>query len=110
MLVAQRQARSALERGRVPRYTAMFETPDGGHEWMWVEVVRWKGKTMVVSGDFKRRRDPTCGLFEPDMIAISEAVHALLDPFHLDHVRSYPKHHICPFHPIIYCLTFPVHV
>jgi putative mRNA 3-end processing factor len=28
-------------------------------------VVRWKGMTMVVSGDFKRRRDPTCALFEP---------------------------------------------
>jgi putative mRNA 3-end processing factor len=28
-------------------------------------VVSWKGVTMVVSGDFKRRRDPTCALFEP---------------------------------------------
>jgi putative mRNA 3-end processing factor len=28
-------------------------------------VVRWKGMTMVVSGDYKRRRDPTCALFEP---------------------------------------------
>ena len=28
-------------------------------------VVRWKGLTMVVSGDFKRRRDPTCQAFEP---------------------------------------------
>lgn len=28
-------------------------------------VVRWKGLTMVVSGDYKRRRDPTCTLFEP---------------------------------------------
>jgi putative mRNA 3-end processing factor len=28
-------------------------------------VVRWKGLTMVVSGDYKRRRDPTCKLFEP---------------------------------------------
>jgi putative mRNA 3-end processing factor len=28
-------------------------------------VVRWKGLTMVVSGDYKRRRDPTCALFEP---------------------------------------------
>jgi putative mRNA 3-end processing factor len=28
-------------------------------------VVRWKGLTMVVSGDFKRRRDPTCPAFEP---------------------------------------------
>ena len=23
-------------------------------------VIRWKGLTMVVSGDYKRRRDPTC--------------------------------------------------
>jgi putative mRNA 3-end processing factor len=28
-------------------------------------VVRWKGLTMVVSGDYKRRRDPTCAAFEP---------------------------------------------
>ncbi len=28
-------------------------------------VVRWKGLTVVVSGDYKRRRDPTCPLFEP---------------------------------------------
>ena len=27
-------------------------------------VVRWKGLTMVVSGDYKRRRDPTCPPFE----------------------------------------------
>ena len=28
-------------------------------------VVRWKGLTMVVSGDYKRRADPTCAPFEP---------------------------------------------
>jgi putative mRNA 3-end processing factor len=28
-------------------------------------VVRWKGLTVVVSGDYKRRRDPTCPPFEP---------------------------------------------
>jgi putative mRNA 3-end processing factor len=28
-------------------------------------VVRWKGLTIVVSGDYKRRRDPTCRPFEP---------------------------------------------
>ncbi len=28
-------------------------------------VVRWKGLTTVVSGDYKRRRDPTCPAFEP---------------------------------------------
>jgi len=28
-------------------------------------VMRWKGATAVVSGDYKRRRDPTCAPFEP---------------------------------------------
>jgi putative mRNA 3-end processing factor len=28
-------------------------------------VVRWKGLTIVISGDYKRRRDPTCPPFEP---------------------------------------------
>ncbi len=28
-------------------------------------IVRWKGLTMVVSGDYKRRRDPTCAAFDP---------------------------------------------
>ncbi len=28
-------------------------------------VVRWNGLTIVASGDYKRRRDPTCAAFEP---------------------------------------------
>jgi putative mRNA 3-end processing factor len=42
-------------------------------------VVRWKGLTMVVSGDFKRRRDPTCPPFEPVPcdVFISEATFGL---------------------------------
>lgn len=28
-------------------------------------VIRWRGITAVVSGDYKRRRDPTCRPFEP---------------------------------------------
>ncbi len=28
-------------------------------------VVRWRGMTIVVSGDYKRRADPTCAPFEP---------------------------------------------
>ena len=28
-------------------------------------VVRWKGMTIVASGDYKRRADPTCAPFEP---------------------------------------------
>ncbi|MDP1873581.1 ligase-associated DNA damage response exonuclease [Phenylobacterium sp.] len=42
-------------------------------------VVRWKGLTMVVSGDYKRRRDPTCAAFEPVPcdVFISEATFGL---------------------------------
>jgi putative mRNA 3-end processing factor len=42
-------------------------------------VVRWKGMTMVASGDYKRRRDPTCAAFEPIPcdVFISEATFAL---------------------------------
>jgi putative mRNA 3-end processing factor len=42
-------------------------------------VVRWKGLTIVVSGDYKRRRDPTCPPFEPVPcdVFVSEATFAL---------------------------------
>ena len=42
-------------------------------------VVRWKGLTMVVSGDYKRRRDPTCPAFEPQPcdVFITEATFGL---------------------------------
>jgi len=42
-------------------------------------VVRWKGMTIVVSGDYKRRRDPTCPPFEPVPcdVFISEATFGL---------------------------------
>ena len=41
--------------------------------------VKWKGLTMVVSGDYKRRRDPTCAPFEPVPchVFISEATFGL---------------------------------
>lgn len=42
-------------------------------------VLRWKGLTAVVSGDYKRRRDPTCGSFEPVPcdVFVSEATFGL---------------------------------
>ena len=42
-------------------------------------VIGWKGLTMVVSGDYKRRRDPTCTAFEPVPcnVFISEATFGL---------------------------------
>jgi putative mRNA 3-end processing factor len=42
-------------------------------------VIGWKGITMVASGDYKRRRDPTCAGFEPTPchVFISEATFGL---------------------------------
>jgi putative mRNA 3-end processing factor len=42
-------------------------------------VMRWKGLTAVVSGDYKRRRDPTCAPFEPVAcdVFVSEATFGL---------------------------------
>jgi len=42
-------------------------------------VLKWKGLTIVVSGDYKRRRDPTCAPFEPIAcdVFVSEATFGL---------------------------------
>jgi putative mRNA 3-end processing factor len=42
-------------------------------------ALAWKGLTIVVSGDYKRRRDPTCALFEPVEcdVFVSEATFGL---------------------------------
>lgn len=42
-------------------------------------ALRWKGLTIVVSGDYKRRRDPTCTPFEPVAcdVFVSEATFGL---------------------------------
>jgi putative mRNA 3-end processing factor len=42
-------------------------------------VVRWRGMTIVVSGDYKRSRDPTCPAFEPVPcdVFVSEATFGL---------------------------------
>ena len=42
-------------------------------------LLQWKGLRIVVSGDYKRRRDPTCARFEvvPAHVFVSEATFAL---------------------------------
>jgi putative mRNA 3-end processing factor len=42
-------------------------------------AITWKGMTIVVSGDYKRRRDPTCALFGPVPcdVFVSEATFGL---------------------------------
>jgi putative mRNA 3-end processing factor len=77
-----------VARTRTPAPYGQTETRDGaeitlvpaGHVLGSAQVVvRWKGLTMVVSGDYKRRRDPTCPAFEPVPcdVFISEATFAL---------------------------------
>jgi uncharacterized protein YegJ (DUF2314 family) len=57
VLAASARARKAVLKHK-PRYAsepplgeqllvkAPFATPDGGNEWMWIEVVRWQGTTL----------------------------------------------------------------
>jgi putative mRNA 3-end processing factor len=65
--------------------------------------LEWKGLVITVSGDYKRRRDPTCTLFEPVLshVFVSEATFGLPVFRHpddggemqrlLDSVRRYPE-------------------
>ena len=55
--------------------------------------VRWKGLSMVCTGDYKRRRDPTCVAFEvvPCNIFISEATFALPVFRHPDSIGEVAK-------------------
>jgi len=75
------QAMQAAPYGeRVPRDDVEVTLVPAGHVLGSAQaVVRWKGLTMVVSGDYKRRRDPTCPPFEPVPcdVFISEATFGL---------------------------------
>ncbi len=75
------QARQAATYGEaVPRDAVEVTLVPAGHVLGSAQaVVRWKGLTMVVSGDYKRRRDPTCPPFEPVPcdVFISEATFGL---------------------------------
>ena len=56
-------------------------------------VLKWKGLTIVVSGDYKRRRDPTCVPFEPVAcdVFVSEATFGLPVFRHPDDRREIAK-------------------
>jgi putative mRNA 3-end processing factor len=75
------EARQAAAYGEaVPRDDVEVTLVPAGHVLGSAQaVVRWKGLTMVVSGDYKRRRDPTCVPFEPVPcdVFISEATFGL---------------------------------
>jgi putative mRNA 3-end processing factor len=56
-------------------------------------VLRWQGMTIVVSGDYKRRRDPTCARFQPVPcdVFVSEATFGLPVFRHPDDVGEIQK-------------------
>jgi len=56
-------------------------------------VVRWKGLTIAVSGDYKRRRDPTCAPFEPVLcdVFVTEATFGLPVFIHPDDAGEIAK-------------------
>jgi len=56
-------------------------------------VLRWQGLTIVVSGDYKRRRDPTCPPFEPVRcdVFVTEATFGLPVFRHPDDVDEVAK-------------------
>lgn len=74
-------ARQALAYGeRVERDGVSVSLAPAGHVLGSAQaVVAWRGLTMVVSGDYKRRRDPTCVSFEPVpcQVFITEATFGL---------------------------------
>ncbi len=70
-----------LSPGEFIQVKAPFATPDGGNEWMWVEVLSWKGG--VIKGLLKN--EP---YHIPDLKGGSEVVVGQEDVF--DYIRSYP--------------------
>ena len=50
---------------------APFETPDGGHEWMWVEVASWKGDK--ITGLLKKEPINIPDLHGGQIVEVSEA-------------------------------------
>ncbi len=70
-----------LDPGEFIQVKAPFKTPDGGNEWMWVEVLSWKED--VITGLLKN--EP---FHIPELKAGSEVVVKQSDVF--DYIRRYP--------------------
>lgn len=76
---------AGLEPGESIELKAPFHTPEGGNEWMWVEVTRWRGKTITGTLD----NDPA---EIPDMKA-GQVVEIWQDDV-FDYIRRFPDGHI----------------
>lgn len=72
---------AGLEPGEYIMLKAPFAVPGGGREWMWVEVVRWKGDT--IEGVLKNEPFNIPSLHAGQMLTLDQA-----DIF--DYIRHYP--------------------
>jgi uncharacterized protein YegJ (DUF2314 family) len=72
---------NGLNPGEFIQVKAPFATPDGGKEWMWVEVLSWKGE--VINGLLKN--EP---YYIPDLKGGTEVAVNQRDVF--DYIRNYP--------------------
>lgn len=72
---------AGLPPGEVLLVKAPFRMPDGGQEWMWVEVIEWKGKR--IAGTLRNQPVHIAGLKEGQRVEVSEG-----DVF--DYSRDFP--------------------
>lgn len=72
---------NGLEPGEFIQVKAPFSTPEGGNEWMWVEVLSWKGE--IITGLLKNEPHHI-----PNLKGGSEVTVNQEDIF--DYIRSYP--------------------
>lgn len=72
---------AGLQPGELILLKAPFQTPNGGNEWMWVEVVSWRDKH--IEGLLKNEPSEIPSLHDGQIVHVQEA-----DVF--DYIRRYP--------------------
>lgn len=81
-LPALREAfRQGLRPGEFIQVKAPFATPDGGNEWMWVEVTRWTGE--AIEGLLKNEPVRIPGLHGGQIVTVRQ-------PQVFDYIRRFP--------------------
>jgi uncharacterized protein YegJ (DUF2314 family) len=75
---------AGLQPGEYIQVKAPFTIPDRGHEWMWVEITRWRGKT--ITGTLRNEPVEIRNLDAGQVVQVRED-----DVF--DYIYSYPNKH-----------------
>jgi uncharacterized protein YegJ (DUF2314 family) len=75
---------AGLQPGEYIQVKAPFTIPGRGHEWMWVEITRWRGK--IIMGTLQNEPVDIRDLHAGQVVQVNED-----DVF--DYIRSYPDKH-----------------